>query len=230
MYFGVGSLCPRNPTHEPHLDRPVNSGKFITLEGGDGTGKSTQVDRLVKSLCAYQLEALATREPGGSPGAEEIRKLVVFGETARWDAITELLLHYAARRDHVTNTIRPALARGQWMVCDRFMDSTMAYQGYGHALGYEIVSKLRQIVINDFSPDLTLILDLPIEIGLARAHASGRIGRYERMDNNFHQRLRDGYLEIARQEPKRCVVIDASRNSNDVHNDILSTVRTRFGI
>jgi len=166
-------------------------GRFITLEGGEGAGKSTQIKRLTARLAARGIEAVATREPGGTPGAEAIRSLLVTGDVARWDAVTETLLHYAARREHVEKTVRPALARGAWVISDRFADSTMAYQGHAGAVGAARVAALHKLVLGDFQPDLTLILDLPVQVGLARAKARAGIeDRYERMGLAFHEALR----------------------------------------
>ena len=186
------------------------SGKFITFEGGEGAGKSTQTVFLAEILRSAGLAVVTTREPGGAPGAEEIRKILVEGEPGRWDALTETLLHFAARREHLVKTIQPALARDDWVISDRFADSTMAYQGYGLKLGRDTVAALYSQAIGDFRPDLTLILDLPVEIGLDRARRrSGGEDRYENMGVDFHRRLRDGFLEIANREPERCIVIDA---------------------
>lgn len=208
------------------------TGRFITLEGGEGAGKTTQIRRLADSLRADGRDVLVTREPGGSAGAEEIRGLIVSGEPGRWDPVTEALLLYAARRDHVERTIRPALAAGRWVVCDRFADSTMAYQGYGHGLGQQAVLDLHRAAIGDFGPDLTLILDLPVDVGLRRAAERGGAGRaedrFERMGHAFHQRLRDGFLDIARHEPGRCRVVDAARDADAVAADLIAAVRARF--
>ncbi len=208
----------------------TGGGRFITLEGGEGGGKSTQARLLADFLSDNHVgEVVATREPGGAPGAEQIRALLVDGDPRRWDAMTEALLHFAARRDHLVNTILPALRRGAWVVCDRFADSTMAYQGYGHELGSDVIAKLYRLCVGALKPDLTLILDLPVAEGLARA--AGRQGgedRYERMDADFHRRLRDGFLEIARREPERCVVIDASGDVDSVRARIADTVRQRL--
>src|SRR5918996_1848434 len=173
-------------------------GRFITLEGGEGTGKSTQVHLLATTLSLAGITVHTTREPGGSTGAEHIRELLVRGEVLRWDPMTESLLHFAARRDHLEKTVRPALARGEWVVCDRFADSTMAYQGFGMGLGRQAVESLYRLVVETFAPDLTLILDLPVEEGLRRAAArAGTDTRYERMDASFHERVRGGFQEIA---------------------------------
>jgi dTMP kinase len=173
---------------------------------------------------------LATREPGGSPGAEAIRQLLLEGEGDRWDAIGETLLFFAARRDHLTRTIAPALDAGRWVVCDRFTDSTIAYQGYGRGLALEELAALRRVAVGDFAPDLTLVLDLPVTEGLRRAASRpGAADRFERLDREFHERLRAGFLAIAAAEPERCVVIDATASLEAVHRAIVSAVATRFG-
>jgi len=204
-------------------------GRFITLEGGEGAGKSTQAKRLAAWLVTPSRVAVVTREPGGAPGAEEIRRLLVEGAPERWCPMTETLLHYAARRDHLARTIAPDLGRGRWIVCDRFFDSTMAYQGYGHGVGRDFIRGLERSVVGDFRPDLTLVLDLPVEVGLARAaERRGHEGRYEQMDLAFHGRVRDGYLAIAAAEPDRCVVIDAEADADTVQARIRETVRARL--
>jgi len=205
-------------------------GRFITLEGGEGGGKSTQVFRLVERMRRAGIQAECTREPGGAEGAEMIRKLLVEGGTGRWDAETELLLHFAARRDHLRRTVWPTLKRGMWVVSDRFADSTMAYQGYGQGLGREAVDTLYRLAVGDFHPDLTLILDLPVATGLERAAQRGEENRYERMGKDFHQRLRDGFIEIARREPKRCILIDATQPVDAVTDAIVAAVRDKFKI
>ncbi len=207
----------------------MTGGRFITLEGGEGAGKSTQAARLVAALGATGIPALATREPGGAPGAEDIRTLLVEGEPGRWDPLTEALLHFAARREHVARTVAPALARGDWVVSDRFADSTMAYQGYAQGLGRAKVEEIARAVLGDFRPDLTFLLDLPAEAGLVRT--TGRPGaatRYERMGLTFHRRLREAFLDIAQREPDRIVVIDATAPVDEVHDAVLSAVRTRL--
>ena len=207
------------------------AGKFITLEGGEGAGKSTQVSRLAARLERAGHTVCITREPGGAPGAEAIRELLVTGDPERWDAATETLLHYAARRSHLTDTIRPALARGEWVVCDRFADSTLAYQGYAGGVDKGFISEIYAQVAGDLTPDLTLILDLPPEVGLARAQARGEgEDRYERMGLNFHQRLRAAFLEIAAKEPERCMVVDADGDIETVAARIKSAVEDRLEI
>lgn len=217
-----------NPTLS--ASREPSRGKFITVEGGEGAGKSTQVRLLVEAFGRAGIDALATREPGGSSGAEAIRRLLLEGDTERWDAIGETLLFFAARRDHVARTIRPALDARKWVICDRFTDSTIAYQGYGRGLPLGELTALQRFALGDFRPDLTLILDLPVDEGLARAASRSAADRFERLDRVFHQRLRDGFLAIAKAEPERCAVIDASGNVDAVHRAIVATVTARLGI
>jgi dTMP kinase len=205
--------------------------RFITLEGGEGAGKSTQARRLAAALRGAGLDIIETREPGGSPGAEEIRRLLTAGEPARWSPMAETLLHFAARADHVRRTIRPALAAGRWVCCDRFADSTMAYQGYGHGIDRDFIARLAGAVLGDLRPDLTLIFDLPVEQGLARAAArSGHEDRYEKMDRSFHEALRRGFLDIAGQDPQRCVVIDAGGDEAMTWQQVGAALRDRLGV
>ncbi|MCI0430358.1 MAG: dTMP kinase [Rhodospirillales bacterium] len=207
--------------------------RFITFEGGEGAGKSTHVKRLGEAIRALNETVVLTREPGGSEGAEQIRALLVGGAVGRWEPMTEALLHYAARRDHVERTIRPALDAGSWVISDRFADSTMAYQGYGQGVGRAWIEALHRAVLGEFAPALTLILDLPVEEGLIRARARGGAAgqdRYERMGTEFHERLRTGFLEIAAREPKRCVVIDARPSIEEVASAIRNAVRARLGL
>ena len=211
-------------------DRASASGRFITLEGGEGAGKSTQIARLADWLSARGREVVATREPGGSPGAEMIRKLLVEGPTERWDGTTEALLHFAARRDHLRSTIWPALQRGAWVVSDRFADSTRAYQGHGHGLDLAALIRLQDVAIGNFQPDLTLILDLPIETGLARAATRrGTETRYESLPRDFHERVRNGFLQIAKSEPRRCALVDASGDIDTIAAAISRVVAERLG-
>ena len=206
-------------------------GRFISLEGGEGTGKSTQTRRLADALRARGIETVLTREPGGSPGAELIRKLVVEGEGGRWTPITETLLLYAARADHVARTIGPALARGHWVVSDRFNDSTFAYQGGGRGVPRETIRRIDAAVLDDFKPDLTLILNLAVETGLARAVARGGTEtRFESLGRDFHERMREAFLEIARKQPDRCRVIDAGGNEAAVAAAIWDAVQARFDL
>ncbi len=206
-------------------------GKFITLEGGEGAGKSTQAQLLAEKFSGAGQPVVVTREPGGAAGAEEIRALLVTGGIGRWSPMAEALLHYAARRDHLDRTVLPALDSGTWVICDRFADSTMAYQGYGHDLGRGAVSDLHRLVIGDFTPDLTLIFDLPVDVGLRRAGIkAGGEDRYERMGPAFHRRLREGFLDIARLNPHRCVVIDADLSIEATHLAVVDAVKERLGV
>jgi dTMP kinase len=219
------------PPATPDATPDAAPGRFVTLEGGEGAGKTTHARRLAEALRARGPEVVVTREPGGTPGGEEIRRLLVDGVADRWDPLTEALLHFAARREHVRRCIRPALARGAWVVSDRFTDSTMAYQGYGHGLGRAPVEALAALTLDGLHPDLTLVLDLPVDEGLARAGGRGGAeARYERMAVAFHERLRAGFLEIARAEPDRCVVIDARRDPDEVAGAILAAVAERLGL
>ncbi|MBX6324158.1 MAG: dTMP kinase, partial [Rhodospirillaceae bacterium] len=197
-------------------------------------GKSTQARRLAAACRQAGIDTVLTREPGGAPGAEQIRRLLVEGEEARWDPVAETLLHFAARRDHVQKTVRPALAGGRWVVSDRFADSTVAYQGYGEGVALDRIRGLYEWAVGDLLPDLTLVLDVPVEVGLrraaARAAGAERADRYERMDLAFHERLRQGFLAIAAAAPERCVVIDAGAPLDAVTGRVLTAVSSRFGV
>lgn len=208
---------------------------FITFEGGEGAGKSTQARLLAAKLIARGHRVTLTREPGGSPGAEIIRQLLVTGETGRWTPLGETLLHFAAREDHLVRTIRPALARGEWVICDRFLDSTFAYQGVAQGLSRKIISALGEMVVGDDMPALTLILDMPAETGLQRTRQRNggavKVGgedRYERMGMSFHETLRNAFLTIAADDPQRCVVIDGAGDEETVAKQIWNIVETRF--
>jgi dTMP kinase len=200
-------------------------GRFITFEGGEGAGKSTQIKLLAETLRGRGLQVVTTREPGGAPGAEQIRRLLVEGEAGRWDAVTEALLHTAARREHLLRTVMPAVAQGQWVLSDRFADSTVAYQGYGQGVPLNDLAKLYEVAVGDFEPDLTLILDIPVEEGLRRAKARGGAeDRYERMGLAFHERMRRGFLEIAQGNPQRCFIIPAEGSVAAVQRAVLTAV------
>lgn len=206
-------------------------GRFITLEGGEGAGKSTQQARLCAALAARGIEVIATREPGGSPAAEAIRILLVGdGEGGRWDPVGETLLQFAARADHLRRTILPALERGVWVVSDRFADSTRAYQGAGLGVPRDDIEALYRMVMGDFAPDLTLILDLAVETGLARAaeRDAGRSAHYERLPHAFHENVRAAFLSIAAHEPGRCAVLDASTNADSLHEAMIGVVNERL--
>lgn len=209
----------------------MKASRFITLEGGEGSGKSTQLKLLSDKFSSLGIDHIVTREPGGSAGADLIRALLVTGEVNRWDGTSEALLHFAARRDHVEKTIKPALDAGRWVLCDRFFDSTTAYQGYGHGLDLTILKDLQRISIGEFSPDLTLVIDLPVDIGLARARTrAGVEDRYEKMGSAFHTRMRDGFLQIAKAAPNRCVIIDGTGAIAQITHSIWQTVTSRFAL
>ena len=206
-------------------------GRFITLEGGEGAGKSTQQNRLVARLSELGFDVVATREPGGSVGGVAIRDLLVNGPPERWSAVTEVLLMNAARRDHIERRIHPALERGAFVVCDRFADSTRAYQGAGGEADTAFIETVERHVVGDVRPDLTLILDLPVEEGLHRAaHRGGGEARFEAKGIEFHQRLRQGFLDIAAAEPQRCVVIDSHQSQEVVAEAIWEAVQARLGL
>ncbi|MEG3617329.1 dTMP kinase [Magnetovibrio sp. PR-2] len=207
----------------------AQKGRFITLEGGEGAGKSTQIRLLQDALENAGRTVICTREPGGSPGGEAIRELLVKGD-ADWEPLTEALLNYAARHEHLEKVILPTLADGTWVLCDRFADSTMAYQGYGYGMNREVIRRLHRLVVDEVTPDLTLIFDMPVDEGLKRAVARGDgEDRYERMGKDFHERLREGFLEIAKKDPARCAVIDATGDigavAMAVHDAVMSKLR-----
>ena len=209
---------------------PQRKGFFISVEGGDGAGKSTQISRLAESLHEAGREVVLTREPGGSQGAESIRGLLVEGAADRWSPLTEALLMYAARADHLERTILPALQKGAVVITDRFADSTMAYQGIAGALGAATVGALHDCVVGENDPDLTLILDIAPDEGLARAGARDGAGegRFEAKGADFQKRVRDAFLRIAQSNPQRCVVIDARGGPDEVAARVLKAVREKL--
>jgi dTMP kinase len=211
--------------------RGPGRGRFISFEGGEGSGKSTQIMKLSERLEAAKLRAIVTREPGGSPGAEVIRHLLLSGMGKLLGAEAETLLFAAARDDHVRTVIQPALAQGTWVLCDRFSDSTRAYQGKVGHVQPSILNAMERVTIGDLKPDLTIILDVPVEVGLKRAAArrgGAEPDRFESEDLKFHQDLRDAYREIAGAEPARCVLIDASGDANTVAASVWTALRDRF--
>lgn len=213
----------------------MKKGIFITLEGGEGTGKSTQIRLLQQALVAAGVNCLTTREPGGTDQAERIRNLLLQRDSGAFDPMTEALLLFAARREHLVNKIWPAMGKGQWVISDRFADSSRAFQGYGMGLDMQVIETLYQLVAGDFQPDLTLIFDIDPEVGVGRSmlrsqKAGTTEDRYERMGLPFHHRLRNGFLEIAKKFPKRCVVVDASRDIQSVHQQLLQVIESRFGV
>ena len=210
-------MTARNSTRAP----------FITFEGGDGAGKTTQIRLLAERLRADGYDVLTTREPGGAPGAEILRELLVTGETGAWTPMSEALLMYAARAEHLAQTITPARARGAIVLCDRFSDSTRAYQGYAGKIALGDIEQLESIVVGDNGPTLTFILDLPVEAGLSRAGGRGDAeSRFERKGRAFQEAVRAGFLEIAKANPVRCRVIDATRTPQLVAEDIYAAAKT----
>lgn len=206
-------------------------GRFITLEGGEGAGKSTLIRSLADYLRAGGLEVIITREPGGTPGAEALREMLLTGETDRWSPMTEALLMYAARVDHVEKLIEPALTAGKWVLCDRFADSTTAYQGAGGGVPVEKLHGLHRAVLGDFQPDLTLVLDLDPRDGIARTHSRGEAAtRFERFDGSFHDAMRQAFLDIAAADSARCLVLDASQSPQAVHDAAVDGVHDRLGV
>ncbi|WP_159005246.1 dTMP kinase [Bradyrhizobium sp. S69] len=216
---------------ETAVKRSPGRGRFITFEGGEGSGKSTQIKTLAERLDAVKMRAIVTREPGGSPGAEIIRHLVLSGMGKLLGADAETLLFAAARDDHVRTVIRPALSQGIWVLCDRFSDSTRAYQGRLGKVSPELLNAMERVTIGDLKPDLTFILDVPVEIGMQRAAArrgSGAPDRFEAEDVKFHRQLREAYRQIAAGEPRRCVLIDASADPGTVAAMIWTAMRERL--
>lgn len=215
----------------------MTRGKFITFEGGEGSGKSTQIVRLAEKLRSRGVDVLSTREPGGSPFAERLRRLLLDPSTEPHSALAEALVFYAARADHLDRVIRPALAAGTWVLCDRFSDSTRVYQGHGGRLDLSSIDALDRLVVRPTSPDLTLVIDLDPVIGLERAAqrrkapgsgAPREADAFERRDLAFHNLLREGFLAIAHAEPKRCAIIDGSRAAEAVHFEIMEAVEARL--
>lgn len=203
-------------------------GRLITFEGGEGAGKTTQIERLARRLEACGPSVTCSREPGGTEGGEAIRSLLVEGAVERWTPLGEALLHTAARAEHVARLVRPALDAGRWVLLDRFVDSTRVYQGIAGGLGLDAVDRLQALAIGDLEPDLTLLLDVPVTTGLARATARRGAGRYEAMGTSFHGRIRQGFLALAARAPDRFRVIDASGTADRVAVSVFAAVRDRF--
>lgn len=213
------------------------AGRFITFEGGEGCGKSTQLRLLQEYLKTRGIDVVSTKEPGGTDVGLELRHILVTGDKDKMDAIAEALLYYADRRIHMTKKVWPALARGQWVLSDRFADSTMAYQYYGYNKKVEkdVLDNLYQLAVGNFQPDLTVIFDIDVEIGLARSYAkasgmSEKELRHESRGTAFHNNLRQGFLEIAHQNPQRCVVLDANKSIESLHQDVVALINERFGL
>jgi dTMP kinase len=206
-------------------------GRFITFEGGEGTGKSTHTKLLAEHLRTAGLDIVLTREPGGSPGAEIIRHVILSGAAKPLGPEAETMLFASARDDHLRTTIRPALARGAWVICDRFADSTRVYQGIVGAVDPRLIGELERITVGNTVPDLTFVLDVPAEEGLARARtrrAGAGADRFEGEDLAFHERLREGFRTLAGSEPRRCVLIDATAPRETVAEEIWKVVQQRL--
>jgi len=217
----------------------VKKGVFITLEGGEGSGKSTQIRLLRQALSDAGTDVLMSREPGGTPQAERIRTLLLQRDSGSFDPLTEAMLLFAARREHLVDKIWPAMEKGQWVLSDRFADSSRALQGYGMGLDMQVIDSLYQMVAGEFQPDLTFIFDIDPEMGIGRSikhlkatsnSTEATEDRYERMGLPFHQRLRTGFLEIAKKFPDRCVMIDAAQDVQSVHQRMLEVIFSRFGV
>ena len=212
------------------------TGFLITFEGGEGAGKTTQSKRLKSYLEAQSREVVLTREPGGTPEAEKIRDLLVQRDGGNWTPMAECALFFAARQMHIENVIRPAIEQGKIVICDRFTDSTRAYQGYGRGFDLHVIEELKSIIIGNLEPDLTFIFDLPVEDGLKRSMAQKRSAsgaeasedKFEHMDISFHQRMRDGFRQIAFDNTDRCHVIDATRGTDEIAQSIQDIVAARL--
>ena len=214
----------------------MEKGLFITFEGGEGAGKSTQCRRLKSALEVAGHDVVLTREPGGTPESEKIRDLLVQRDGGNWTPMAECLLFFAARQMHVEKLIKPSLAAGKIVICDRFTDSTIAYQGYGHGFDIPTIEQIARLSLGDFQPDLTFILDLPVAEGLARSlrqkeGAAGRENtedRFEKLHMDFHEKLRAGFLDIARKAPSRCIIVDALQPVEDVYRVMTETVQQKI--
>ena len=198
---------------------------FITFEGGDGSGKSTQVNLLKDYLDNLNFETIKTREPGGTPSAEILRDLLTTGEVEKWTPMSEALLMWASRYEHLIQVIEPALNSGKNVICDRFYDSTYAYQGVAHNLGIDKMEKLKKIIIGDIEPDVTFVLDIDPKVGLKRSlDRSNQENRFESYNIDFHNKIRSAFLEIAKKNKNRCVVVDASLNEQEINNLIITVI------
>lgn len=205
--------------------------RMIVIDGVDGSGKGVQSRKLLQAFVEAGEPAILTREPGGSPAAEDIRELLVKGEPEKWDSMTELLLMYAARRSHLRDTVWPALESGDWVISDRFADSSRAFQGIAGNLGLDTVEHIHQIVVGDFTPALVLILDIPESLALARARERGdKEDRFEKKGAEYHARVRDAFLEIAASDKQQYVIVDADQSIDRVNQDIIEIVNMRFSL
>ena len=219
----------------PECKAPSSKGMFITFEGGEGTGKSTQLKLLSEYLLSLKINNIQTKEPGGTEVGQELRRLLVTGDKDKFDAVAEALLYYADRRVHLTTKVWPTLNNGIWVLSDRFADSTVAYQYYGYdkRVDKQLLDELYKIAVGDFKPDLTIVLDLDPKVGLERSFKKAmgmetKETRHESRGLKFHTNLRKGYLEMAKQEPERFVVLDANKSIERLHIDIVQVVKERF--
>ena len=201
------------------------SGKFITIEGTEGAGKSTNLSSIEKVLNDFDISYIVTREPGGTAVGEELRSVLLKNESINISGQTELLLMFASRMQHINDVIKPALKLNKWVICDRFTDASYAYQGYGRQLNLSFISSLENLVHPDVQPDLTLILDIPINIAMGRVHNRGNLDRFEQEDVAFFNRVRAGYKEIAKNNIDRCREIDASKNLAEVQAEVMQIIR-----
>ena len=221
--------APQQPQQESL--EPVERGRFISIEGGEGVGKSTQIKLLADAIRAQGHEVVTTREPGGTENAEALRKMLLEGDVNKWDPVCEVLLINAARRDHVLNVIVPALEEGKWVICDRYADSTMAYQGYARKLGREFIETIDFAVMGEFGPDLTLILDLPFDEAMRRIRQRRETtDRMEMVYEKIHKVVRGAFLDIAGRNPDRCHLINAAGSQEDVSQRVKFATGTRLGL
>ena len=205
--------------------------RMIVIDGVDGSGKGVQTRRLLQAYLEAGEPAILTREPGGSPAAEDIRELLVTGEPEKWDSMTELLLMYAARRSHLRDTVWPALEAGNWVISDRFADSSRAFQGIAGNLGLDTVEKIHRLVVGDFTPALVLILDIPESLALTRARERGdKEDRFEKKGAEYHARVRDAFLQIAASDTQQYVIVNADQDIDQVNQDIIEIINTRFSL
>lgn len=205
--------------------------KFITFEGGEGSGKSTQSALLYQSFINASLSSIHTREPGGTKGSEEIRSILVQGDLNKWEPMSELLLVMAARSEHINKVIKPSMSNGYYVICDRFIDSSIAYQGFAQGLGESIVKEMHDLVFSGLYPDLTFVFDVDPSEGISRALArKGKETRYENMNIEFHIKIREGFRKIVSRNPKRCIAIDAKLSIEEIHESIISSVNEKFSL
>ncbi|MGC6471796.1 MAG: dTMP kinase [Parvibaculales bacterium] len=206
----------------------MESARFITFEGGEGAGKSTQIKLLSGRLGVAGINNIATREPGGTPRGQALRELLVTGDADRWPAMAEALMMLADRAIHLEDMIRPQLEQGVWVLCDRYMDSTRAYQGIAGDLGLDVIDRLQAPVIGSTQPDLTFLMDLPAQLGLERAATRGGAARFEAKGLTYHEQIRAGFLEMSQDDPDRFVVIDAGRDIQSIADEVFTHVKGRF--